>query len=87
MRCALQVQPLLAVMREISSKRNKTLAQIAVNWTICKGALPIPGAKNAKQVKESAGAFGWRLSADEVEALDHESGKLKPGIANPVEKF
>jgi hypothetical protein len=21
--------------------------QVAINWTICKGALPIPGAKNA----------------------------------------
>ena len=40
--------------------------QIAINWTLCKGALPIPGAKNARQVKESAGALGWRMSADEV---------------------
>lgn len=82
-----QVAPLLDVMQEISGKRGKTLAQIAINWTLCKGALPIPGAKNAKQVKESAGAFGWRLSADEVAALDTESGKLKPSLANPVENF
>ncbi len=41
--------------------------QIAINWTLCKGALPIPGAKNARQVKESAGALGWRMSADEVQ--------------------
>jgi aryl-alcohol dehydrogenase-like predicted oxidoreductase len=30
-------------------------AQVAINWTICKGALPIPGAKNARQAKEAAG--------------------------------
>ena len=30
--------------------------QVAINWTICKGALPIPGAKNARQAKEAAGA-------------------------------
>ncbi len=29
--------------------------QVAINWTICKGALPIPGAKNAKQAREAAG--------------------------------
>lgn len=74
-------------MREISEKRQKTLAQIAINWTLCKGAIPIPGAKNAKQVNESAGAFGWRLSSDEVQALDFESSKIRPGLANPVETF
>ena len=30
-------------------------AQVAINWTICKGAIPIPGAKNARQAKEAAG--------------------------------
>ena len=34
-----------------------------------------------------AGAFGWRLSNGEMSALDKESGKLKPGLANPVENF
>ena len=28
----------------------KTPAQVALNWLICKGAVPIPGAKNAAQV-------------------------------------
>lgn len=83
----LQVEPLLDVMRQISGKRDKTLAQIAINWTLCKGALPIPGAKNAKQVNETAGAFGWRLTGDEVQALDDESSRLKPSLANPVENF
>lgn len=31
------------------------MLQVAINWCICKGALPIPGAKNAKQAKEAAG--------------------------------
>lgn len=84
---SLQVAPLLDVMREISAKRGKTLAQIAINWTLCKGALPIPGAKNVKQVNESAGAFGWRLASDEVQALDDESSRIKPSLANPVETF
>lgn len=82
-----EVAPLLAVMREISEKRGKTLPQIAINWTLCKGAIPIPGAKNTKQVNEAAGAFGWRLAADEVDALDMESSRLKPSLANPVENF
>lgn len=42
--------------------------QVAINWTLCKGAIPIPGAKNARQARESAGALGWRLTEDEVRA-------------------
>lgn len=42
------------------------MLQVAINWTLCKGCLPIPGAKNARQVKEAAGALGWRMRPDEV---------------------
>lgn len=42
----------------------------------CKGALPIPGAKNAAQVAEIAGALGWRLSDAEVAELDAVSAKI-----------
>ena len=51
----------------------KTPSQVALNWTICKGALPIPGAKHGRQAAENAGAPGWRLAADEVAALDRAS--------------
>ena len=40
------------------------------------GAFPIPGARNQAQAKELAGATGWRLSADQVDALDRESDKV-----------
>lgn len=70
------VQPLLALMRAIGeSHGGKTPAQVALNWTICKGAVPIPGAKNARQAESNAGALGWRLSADETAALDEASAK------------
>ena len=39
-----QVAPLLGLMRDVGSAHGgKTCAQVAINWTICKGALPIPG--------------------------------------------
>jgi hypothetical protein len=47
-----EVQPLIEVMRAIGKERGgKTPAQVALNYTVCKGALPIPGAKSAKQVR------------------------------------
>jgi aryl-alcohol dehydrogenase-like predicted oxidoreductase len=49
---------------------------VALNWVICKGALPIPGAKNAEQALENSGALGWRLTEDEVANLDELSDSI-----------
>lgn len=66
-----QARPIVNLLREIGQDHGgKTPAQVALNWIICKGAVPIPGAKNARQAVENAGALGWRLSAAEVAALD-----------------
>jgi len=72
-----KVQPLIRLMRETGQAHGgKSPAQVALNWLICKGAVPIPGAKNARQVQENAGALGWRLTDDEVAALDKASSKF-----------
>ena len=69
-----RIQPLIALMREIGNGHDgKTPAQVALNWLICKGAVPIPGAKNARQVGENAGALGWRLHEAEIGELDRIS--------------
>jgi len=68
-----RIAPVIGRLREIGERRGKTPGQVALNWLICKGAVPIPGAKNARHVAESAGALGWRLSAAEVAALDAAS--------------
>ena len=69
-----KIAPLLKVMTEIGQDHGgKSNAQVALNWTICKGALPIPGAKNAEQAQQNAGALGWKLTDDEVARLDEMS--------------
>jgi len=73
-----QIQPLIDLLREIGQARgDKTPSQVALNWVIRKGAVPIPGAKNARQAAENAGALGWSLTADEVSALDTMSEGLQ----------
>jgi aryl-alcohol dehydrogenase-like predicted oxidoreductase len=72
-----RLQPLIDLLRQIGAAHGgKTPAQVALNWTICKGALPIPGAKNAAQVGQNAGALGWRLTDDEVVTLDAAGNRL-----------
>ena len=67
------VQPLLNCLKEVAAQKEKTMAQVAINWCICKGALPIPGAKNLAQAQQNVGALGWQLSDAEVDALDAAS--------------
>jgi aryl-alcohol dehydrogenase-like predicted oxidoreductase len=72
-----ELQTLIGLLREIGKGHGeKTAGQVALNWVICKGALPIPGAKTATQAVQNAGAIGWRLTPDEVRALDEASDKL-----------
>lgn len=68
-----KISPVAAKLRDIGRARGKTPSQAALNWVICKGALPIPGATDAAHVEENAGALGWRLTDDEVEMLDDAS--------------
>jgi aryl-alcohol dehydrogenase-like predicted oxidoreductase len=66
-----KIAPLHKSMTEIGQDHGgKSNAQVALNWVICKGALPIPGAKNASQAHQNAGALGWRLTDEEVAKLD-----------------
>jgi len=72
-----KIQPLIQHMRAIGQAHDgKSPAQVALNWVMSKGAVPIPGAKNAKQAQENAAALGWRLAEAEIAALDEESQKL-----------
>ena len=54
----------------IARRRGRTPAQVALNWVICKGAVPIPGARTKAQAVENCGAAGWRLAPEDVQALD-----------------
>lgn len=64
-----KLAPLLATLRQIGQRTNHTPAQVALNWAIAQGTIPIPGAKNAKQAEQNAGALGWSLEPSEVQAL------------------
>jgi len=72
-----KIDPLIRLMTNIGQDHGgKSNAQVALNWTICKGALPIPGAKNLKQAQENTGALGWKLTEEEVAKLDEISDQI-----------
>jgi diketogulonate reductase-like aldo/keto reductase len=43
--------------------------QVALRWLIERGALPIPGAKNAEQARHNTSALDFSLTPSEVEAI------------------
>jgi len=72
-----KIEPLLKLMNEVGQEHGgKSNPQVALNWVICKGALPIPGAKKASQALQNAGALGWKLSEEEVARLDEASDRV-----------
>ncbi len=72
-----RIAPLVKLMTEIGQDHGgKFNSQVALNWVIRKGALPIPGAKNADQALQNAGALGWQLTDDEVAKLDAASDRI-----------
>ncbi len=60
----------MSTLRKIGKKYDRAPSQVALNWLIAQGVIPIPGAKNARQAQENAGALGWSLSQDEVNQLE-----------------
>ena len=64
------MRSLLACLQDVAQSRNKTMSQVAINWCICKGTIPIPGAKSVEQARENIGALGWQLDGNEIAELD-----------------
>ena len=67
------------VMREIATRRNVSVAQIALSWLLHQPQVTsvIIGAKKAEQLADNIGATAVTLGADELEQLD-EVSRLAP---------
>ncbi|MEW6566625.1 MAG: aldo/keto reductase [Chloroflexota bacterium] len=65
------VQEVIDLLTRIAQERQKSPSQVALNWLLRQpGVVVIPGAKNAAQARDNAGALGWELSPEEAEQLD-----------------
>ena len=78
---------LLSAMRAVGEERGKTPAQIAVNYCASKGAVPIPGAKDAAQAESVVGCLGWRLDEGEIAELEKAAKALPAAPGAPFEQW
>ncbi|MGV0025032.1 aldo/keto reductase [Phormidesmis priestleyi] len=66
-----KLAPVTKLLRQIGETHDRTPAQVSLNWLIKQGnVIPIPGAKNANQARQNAGALGWSMSDEEFTQLD-----------------
>lgn len=73
-----KIEPVISVLQEVGQCHDKTPAQVALNWLMGQGdVVPIPGAKNAHQAKQNAGALGWSMTLEEREKI---SAVTKPWL-------
>ena len=58
-------------LTQVAKERGKTVAQVALNWTLCQQiVLPIIGPDQVDHLEENAGGAGWRLEPEELECID-----------------
>jgi pyridoxine 4-dehydrogenase len=61
----------MKTLTDIATQTQKTLAQVALNWCISRpNVIAIPKSDSVKRTEENCAASGWRLSPEQVRALD-----------------
>jgi aryl-alcohol dehydrogenase-like predicted oxidoreductase len=63
-----------AALRDIAERHGKIPSQVALRWVIQQpNVLPIPGAKNARQAADNAGALSFTLTESDLRTLNDVS--------------
>lgn len=64
------IEDLRSVVKDLATKYEKTMAQVALNWCIQHNVVPLVGCRSTQQAKDSIGCLGWSLQEEDVKALD-----------------
>ena len=68
-----QYATIMSAMKEVANSHvdvEATIPQVAINWCIAKGTIPIPGARTLSQVKSNYASLDWKMSEGEIQFLD-----------------
>jgi aryl-alcohol dehydrogenase-like predicted oxidoreductase len=76
-------------LRQIAATREKTPAQVALNYLLRGSDLVVPifGARTPDQLAENLGSVGWELEAPEVQALSEASAIPLPYPYRFIERY
>ena len=62
------------VLKEIASKHNKSVAQVALRWSLQKGFNPLPKSVTESRIRENLDVFDFELSLEEMQIIDGLKG-------------
>lgn len=85
-----KTEALLSTMRNMALKKSEetgfevSMAQIALNWCIAKGTIPIPGARSKTQAISNCNALKWSLSIEDVTLLDVQARSTGVEMPTPL---
>ena len=68
-------------VKEMATKYGKTVAQLALAWSLQEGFLPLPKSVTPERIASNLNCFDFELTADDVELLRHlpvEAGAPDP---------
>lgn len=73
-----RAQKLIDYIRTIAVKRNKTVSQVVINWTMQQPGITaiLTGVKTPEQILENADAGTWELDNDELDDIDDACQKF-----------
>lgn len=73
-------------LRKIAATSGHTVAQLVVNWTIHQPGITaaLCGAKRPDQIRETAGAMGWVMTAEQMRLVDEAIAQRGPSEKNRV---
>src|SRR5262249_40761995 len=66
------LEPLFQAMDAVARRHNCSYLQVALNWLLTTDpcVIPIPGAKNPRQLSENLAALDWRMTVEEHESIN-----------------
>lgn len=72
-----EFENLIESMKVVAKEHsNANLPQVAINYARAHQTVPIPGARNLRQVTSNYGSLDWEMSPEEVKFLDKAASKL-----------
>ena len=61
-------------IKELAAKYNKTIAQIALRWSLQHGFLPLPKSVTPSRIEENLAVFDFELSPEDLQTIDQLDG-------------
>ena len=76
-------QDFLDELRPIAAETGRTVAQVVVNWTIHRPGITVAlcGAKRPEQIRDNAGAMGWRLTDEQTARINRAIERRGPIVS------